>query len=210
MFRKEQLPSIAEGKEPTLRGSWENTLSGSEIDNVPKETHVVSPHDSVSGNIYESQRGKRPIVFSCTGYTWKDLQKIRQQRSESLESKRKDSLAETKMVKTRHAISGNLPCVRITRLNRMPLWQKLLFSTWSGGSKKPGKSQRRVVLKDKWRYGRSTYNWVVSQDSQPRKSIPKESMKLGSNRAVKVSKKHPAPFENSGKKRSVQWYHSEA
>ena len=50
------------------------------------------------------------------------------------------------------------------------------------------KSKKVVVLKDEWCYGRSKYNWVVSQDSQPRKSIPKESMKLGSNRAVEVSK----------------------
>ena len=43
----------------------------------------------------------------------------------------------------------------------------------------------------------------VSQDSHPRKSFLRREGNLGSDHAVKFSKKHVPPYYNSGKKGSI-------
>ena len=42
MWREDQSPRVKKEKKRTLKGKWESIFSGSHMDNVRKETHVVS------------------------------------------------------------------------------------------------------------------------------------------------------------------------
>ena len=42
LWKGDQSPRVKKERKPTLRGKWESAFTGRHMDNVPKETHVVS------------------------------------------------------------------------------------------------------------------------------------------------------------------------
>ena len=42
LWNDDQLPRVKKETKPTLKGKWESVFSGKHMDNVPKETHLVS------------------------------------------------------------------------------------------------------------------------------------------------------------------------
>ena len=42
LWNEDQSPRVKKERKPTLRGKWQSVLSRSYMDNVRKETHVVS------------------------------------------------------------------------------------------------------------------------------------------------------------------------
>ena len=42
LWNEDQSPRVKEETKPTLRGKWKSVFSGRHMDNVPKETRVVS------------------------------------------------------------------------------------------------------------------------------------------------------------------------
>ena len=42
LWKEEQLPRVVKERKPTLRGKWENAISGLQMDSVRKETLVFS------------------------------------------------------------------------------------------------------------------------------------------------------------------------
>ena len=72
-----------------------------------------------------------------------------------------DSLAETKIAKTRHVITGILPHDRITSQKQDAFMARSVVFGILRQKRSPAKSQRRVVRKDQLRFCRSFYNLVV-------------------------------------------------
>ena len=86
---EEQLPRVGKGRNPTLRRKWGSAFSGSKIDNVAKETHVVSPMilSLETDTRLKRERANRLLLHPIQRHrvTDKKIQRIRQQRSEILE-----------------------------------------------------------------------------------------------------------------------------
>ena len=174
---------------------------------------------SFRSSVWKQMRSetRRAIVLSCTksaGTNWRKetLKKFRSQRWQSFWHKRKDSVPIISLgesVRTRRAIIGTLPCVSLTGLNQDAHVAKNANSDTLRSMGSPARSQRKVVRKDQLHYWRSLHNWgCVSQDSYPRKSIPRKDGKLGSNHTVTILQGHVAPHKNSGKNGSIARRHS--
>ena len=141
------------------------------MDNVPKETHVVSvmtnqPLETVAK--VRDEKGDRLLLHPIGRQnrpTAKDKNPQRDQaaKRKALQTRAKFH-ADSNSAKTRHASADMLK-----------------------HKESPTKDPRKVVRKDRMRYGRSLF-CCVSQDSCPRKSTLREEGKLGSNHTVKFSK----------------------
>ena len=96
-----------------------------------------------------------------------------------MERKGKDSLAGT-IVKTRHAMTGISPCVRITSVKQGAVMAKMAISDMLAQSKKNSKKKQKKGSAKGQVALRKEYIQLgcVSQDSQPRKSILRKAGKL--------------------------------
>ena len=101
MWKEEQLPRAEKEREPFLRGKWENAFIGRHMDNVLKETYVVSvmilylETDTRLREEKDNPLVLRPIERQRL--TGKNLEKIRQQRSAPLEGKGQIPLPKQKL-----------------------------------------------------------------------------------------------------------------
>ena len=64
LWNEDQLPRVKQETKPTLRRKWESVFSRTHMDNVPKETHVVSVMTFYFGKKGQRSETKRAIVFS--------------------------------------------------------------------------------------------------------------------------------------------------
>ena len=175
------------------------------MDNIQKETHVVSVmtnqplatvakvRDQKDDRLLPHQiRRQRPTVKKAT----KMKVLTREVRF----------LCRHKCLKTRHVNFGIFQCVRITDLKKdAHVATNVIFrhveaqSKPSKMSKKGGAKGSVALLKESAQLG------CVSQDSYPRKSIPREEGNLGSKHAVKFSKGtwHQKIRERKGPSRGI-------
>ena len=70
LWKEDQSPRVKKERKPTLRGKWEGVFNGKHMDNVPKETHVVSamtqwPLETVA--LARDEKGDRPLRIPFEG-----------------------------------------------------------------------------------------------------------------------------------------------
>ena len=170
-------------RKPTLRGKWENAFSGREMDNVPKETHVVSPMILYlgTGARIRKEKANRLLLhlIQRQRLTGKNPSTGRVAEVRALGQKGADSRAEMKMVISRHVITGILPYVRVTSQKQDAV---MATSAAQQRLKKCGRKGSVELLKESIQLG------CVSQEPRPRKSILWKEGALRSNHAVNFSK----------------------
>ena len=118
LWNEDQLQRVKKETKPTLKGKWESVFSGKHMDNVPKETHVVSVMTLwASGNKGKGQRRKgrssSPASHSKTKQTDGEEQKASQDQAMNRKTRktRVKFHADSNSEKNRHVVSGILPCV---------------------------------------------------------------------------------------------------
>ena len=197
MWKEEQSRRVRKERKPTLRGKWESVFSGRPMDNVQKETHAVSVMTQWPPAAEAKARDKKDDRLLPD--------QIRRQRTDEGESKILKN-AKQQRGKLFRQKKCEIPCRYKNRKNTScrfwhpPVCQNYKSETGckygrtcffrhveaeekpSRKSKKSGAKGSVALLKE------STQLGCVSQDSYPRKSIPREKGKMGSKHAVKFSK----------------------
>ena len=145
---------------PTLTGKWENVFSGNRMDNVRKETHVVSVMNQPLETVAEVTDAKdnRPLPHQIRRprprLTAREKNPPKNQTTEmkALQTKGAKFRADTKIEIIRHVVFGILPFVKTTS-------QKLDAHLATNASfdmlrrrRSPARSQRKVVQKDQLLY----------------------------------------------------------
>ena len=153
LWREEQLPRVNKERKPTLRGKWENAFCGRQMDNVPKEAHVVSPmilHLGTDARIRE-EKDNRPL-----------LHLIQRQRLTG-KNPSTDQAADVSPWTARRRFScRNKNCQDLSRNYwHPPSCQSYKSETGcSHGNKcRPTEDQRKVVGKDQLSCWRTPFNW---------------------------------------------------
>ena len=165
------------------------------MDNVPKETHVVSPmilHLGTDARI-RKEKDNRPLLHQIQRQRLTGKNPSTDQAAEvrALGQEGADSRADKKIVKTRHVITGILPYVRVTSQKQDAV---MATSAAQQRSKKCGRKGSVELLKESIQLG------CVSQEPRPRKSILWKEGALRSNHAVKFPKA-PGTKQKLGKER---------
>ena len=113
LWKGGQSPRVKKETKPTWRGKWQSVFSGLHMDNVPKETHLIS-------NRGQGQRRKgRSSSPASHSKAKKQTDGEGQKSSQGSGSKQENSLdtsgipchADSSSVKVRHVSSGTHPCV---------------------------------------------------------------------------------------------------
>ena len=183
LWNEDQLPRVKKERKPTLRGKWESVSSGRHMDNVPKETHVVSPmilHLGTDARI-RKEKDNRPLLhlIQRQRLTGKNPSTDQVAEVRAFGQKGADSRAEIKIVISSHVLAGSLPNVRVTSQKQDAV---MATSAAQRRSKKGGRKGSVELLKESIQLG------CVSQEPRPRKSILWKEGALRSSHAVNLSK----------------------
>ena len=149
------------------------------MDNVQKETHVVSVMTNLHKETCAMVRGKkddRPLPHQVRRPRLTAREKISQKHQvtemKALQTKGAKFRAVTKIVKHHQVVFGILPCVKTRSLRPDANLEEHVSSDTLRLRKSPARSQRKVVRKDQLHYKKeSTQLGCVSQDSYSRKSV---------------------------------------
>ena len=159
------------------------------MDNVPKETHVVSVTTFLSLEtvaVVRDEKDDRHLLHPTRRENRLTARDKNPHRNQAINRKtRKTRLkfhADSNSVKIRHVDSGILPCVRISSLKKVVYMVTHAISEHveaegksSKKSKKDGAKGPVALLKE------STQLGCVSQNSYPRKCIPREKERWDQN-----------------------------
>ena len=191
---KEQQPRASKEEKPVWRGKWDNAVSGTQLDNVRKETHVISVMvERLETDAIRDE--KRTIVFFLHQKrrhrsTKRNPQEVQASGEKVLleqEAELGGDTSQGESVRIRRVFCGTLR-VSITSLNRDAHVVTSVDSTLrlTGSpvkkSKITGGKGSVASLQESFPLG------CVSQDSHPRKSMQRKEGNLGSDHAVSFSK----------------------
>ena len=197
LWKGDQSPRVNKGTKLTLKGKWESVFSGEHIGNVPKETHVVSvmthwPLETVI--VARDEKDVHLLPHSIQRKRLAERNKNLLYKNQSIKRKARQIKEarfdpDTSFVNMRRVSFGILPCVRTASLKKVVDMVTNAISDTVGQKRRPTKRSKKgaakrsvAILKESIQLG------CVSQDSYPRKSILRESGKLGSKHTVKFSK----------------------
>ena len=135
-------------------GKWDNVISGNQMDNVGKETHVVSvmkkPRETVAE--VRDEKDSRPlphrILRPRLTAREKTPQKNQATEMKAFQTRGATFRAETEIVIIRHVNFGILPCVKSTSLGLDANLEEHVSSDMLRQMRSPARSQRKVVRKD--------------------------------------------------------------
>ena len=188
-----------------MEGKW---LGAKQLDNVLKETHVVSAMIMHLGTdvriIGQKGQSSSPAPNAKLQNDGKIPSKSSSSRGASPAKRGRFRADIGESVRTRHVVIGTLPCVIITSLKQDAM------SGMSRRRRSAARSRRKVVRKDQVPYGRSLYNCVVYPRIPIREDLLYgERRKLGSTqerwarRAAWNLAKHVYKLKKSRKLRST-------
>ena len=118
LWKGDQSPRVKKERKHTLRGKCESVFSGTHMDNVPKETHVVSvmtskPLETVAK--IRDEKDDRLLLHTIRSQNRLTARDKNPQRDQAVNRKthliRVKFHADSNSVKIRHVYSGTLPCV---------------------------------------------------------------------------------------------------
>ena len=129
------------------------------MDNVPKETHVVSVMTHKSLETVEKVRDEKDDRLVLHPIRRRNRLTTREKNPQRDQAKERKALwtrvkfhADSNSVKTRHVSSGILPCVRITSLKKDVYTATNVIFDMLRQKERRTKDQRKVVQKDQLRY----------------------------------------------------------
>ena len=156
LWKEEQLPRVEKERKSTLRGKWENAITGEHMGSVRKETLVVSVMNRCleTGTRLRDDQDNRPLAHQIRRPRQTGKNPLSSEnRGQSPWDKRNRILADLKIVKkNRHVTIGILTCVKITSLRQDVYMAKDASLHMLRRRRSPAKSQRRVVRKDQLPY----------------------------------------------------------
>ena len=177
LWNGDQSPRVKKERKPTLRGKWESVFSGRHMDNVPKETHVVSVMTSKTLDTEAKARDEKDDRLLLASIRRQNrLDGEGQKSSQGSDSKQESSWtrvkfhADSNSIKTRHVSSRHpLVCQNYKSEKGCIYGDKCHFrhveaeGRPSKKSKQGGAKGSVAILKESFQLG------CVSQDAYPRK-----------------------------------------
>ena len=177
LWKGDQSPRVTRETKHTLRGKWESVFSGRHMNNVQKETYVVSvmtdKHKETCAVVTDKKDDRllwHPIRRSRLTKGEKSSKHLATERK-ALQTKGARFRAVTKTVKTRHVNCGILPCVKTSSLRPDAFLEENVYSDMLRLRRSPARSQRKVVRKDQLHDHRNLHNWSVSLKFLIRESV---------------------------------------
>ena len=212
LWKGDQSLRVRKGTKLALKGKWESVFSGEHMGNVPKETHVVSvmthwPLETVI--VARDEKDVHLLPHSIQRKRLAERNKNLFYKNQAIKRKARQIKEarfdpDTSFVNMRRVSFGIFPCVRTTSLKKVVDMVTNAISDTVGQKRRPTKRSKKgaakrsvAILKE------SIHSGCVSQDSYPRKSILRESGKLGSKHTVKFSKSTWHQIKYPGKAGSI-------
>ena len=124
-----------------MRGNWENAISGKQLDNVRKETHVVSVMNKPLETVAEFTDEKDNRLNERE----KNPQKIQATVMKALQIKGAKFIADTEIVIILHVVIGILPYVKTTSLRVDASMATSANFDKMRQMRSPARSQRKVA-----------------------------------------------------------------
>ena len=179
---------------PTLSGQWETSISGKQLDNVRKETHVVSvmiQRLATDARIIEQKDGcplphqiRRPRLTERERY----LKKVQAIEEKAIQTKGAEFRADVENVKYQSCNYWHPHVCENTSLRQDASVATNANFRHVETEERPSNKSKTGGAKGSVAFLRGSFQLgCVSQDSDPRKSIPRKQGKLGSNDAFKFS-----------------------
>ena len=143
--------SQKKGEKPAWRGKQENAISGKQLDNVRKETHVVSVMiEDLETDAITGTKDNRPLLHQKRRHTLteRNHSKVQVAEEKVLLAKKAELRADISLgesARTRHVVIGTLPCVSITSLSQDAHMAKNADSDTKRLMGSPVRSRRKVV-----------------------------------------------------------------
>ena len=183
LWNEDQPPRVKKERKRTLRGMWESVFRGRHLDNVPKETHVVSVMTQAkplgTAAKVRDEKDDRLLLHPIRRRNRLTARNTSPQRDQAKERNalwtRVKFHADSNSVKTRHASFWYLPVATNVVSDMLRLKER------------PAKSQRKVVPKDQLPYLKESLG-CVSRDICPRKSILREQFSKGTWHHIQIGK----------------------
>ena len=171
---------------PSRRGKWEIVFGGRHMDNVQKETHVVSVMTDKHKETCAVSETKRTIFFSRSKFESQDRRRVRKilthrPRGKLFRQNERNSVPLRKNCKNKKQSSrfGHPPVCQNYKSENGCICGRKCFFRHVEAEETPSKKSKKDSAKG---------SVALLKDSCPRRSILREEGKLGSKHAVKFSK----------------------
>ena len=151
-FMEEWWHGVERIIKPTLKGKWEIAGSGKQLDNVLKETRVVSIMELellVTGANFINKKSGRPGLHQIRRQPKTERENHLTKRMENLLTKAIKSHVNGEIVPIRRVVTGTLPSVRTTFHKKdADMAKHVFFFDMLSWRKSPTRSRRKEVRMD--------------------------------------------------------------